>query len=44
MITLKSENGRYIVTIGSEKKAFVKWSAAIKYIGNCREKETVRDE
>lgn len=38
MITLKSENGRYIVTIGSEKKAFVKWSAAIKYIGNYREK------
>ncbi len=38
MITLKSENGRYIVTIGDQKKEFARWSSAIKYIGNYKEK------
>ena len=44
MVTLKSENGSFIVTVNGEKAYFESLSAAFKYIGACREKENTRDE
>ena len=39
MVSLKSENGKYIVTVNGEKAYFESWSAAFKYIGACSSKE-----
>ena len=44
MVTLKSENGKYIVTVNREKAYFESLSAAFKYIGACKVKENTRDE
>lgn len=44
MVTLKSENGKYIVTVSGEKTTFETWNRAIKYIGECIKKEAARDE
>ena len=44
MVSLKSENGKYIVTVNGEKAYFENWSSAFKYIGACRVKGEAKDE